>query len=446
MKALRRFARDLQLFDLTNRSAPISWLIQTLRLFYYLFDELVRDKCLQTAASLAFTTLLGLVPVLAISLSIVSRVKFSQESFQRFLFEHLFPSISAQTIIMESIQKFSQNVATLSVLGLLFLAAISISLLNTVEGAFNAIWRVAEKRSLVSKFTSFWSVITFSPILVASSIFLSGKLGETTIGGVLLRYPYFETLVTYGLPNAMIFAAVFFMYWMLPYTKVRTFPAVIGSITATLLFQLARRGFEFYITKFATYDRVYGILGALPVFLMWIYLSWVVVLFGAEVVYTLQYYRAPAPEKPKAWDAGRYDGYYALRVVMAVAERFGKGLEPISVTAAAEHLNATVDSLENVLVKLRDARIVASIDEARQQYVPIKDPGVITPMEIIASLGAGTFMVPPLPEDIESDRIRGLFSDAQEAANRILRSKSVGDLLSISESEAASEERDQKGA
>jgi len=280
---------------------------------------------------------------------------------------------------------------------------------------------------------------------MASSIFLSGKLGETTIGGVLLRYPYFEMLVTYGLPNAMIFAAVFFMYWMLPYTEVRTFPAVIGSITATLLFQLARKGFEFYITRFATYDRLYGILGALPVFLMWIYLSWVVVLFGAEVVYTLQYYRAPTPEKPKASDAGMYDGYYALRFVMAVAERFGKGLEPISITAA-EQLNATVDSLENVLVRLRDARIVASIDEARQQYVLIKDPGVITPMEIIASLETGPFMVPSLPEDIGSDRIRGLFSDARKVVNRILRSKSVRDLLSISESEAASEERDQKGA
>ncbi|NIQ37173.1 MAG: YihY family inner membrane protein [Proteobacteria bacterium] len=306
---VRGFMKEISLLDMSTRSGPIFWLLRAVRLFYHLFEECVRDKCLQTAASLAFTTLLALVPISAVSLSVLSRVKFSQESFQRFLFDHLFPSISAQTIIMESIQKLSQNLAAFSVLGLLFLAFVSVSLLNTVEGAFNAIWRVREKRPLLGKFSSFWSVITFSPILLACSIFLSGKFGETTIGGILLRYPYFQILAKYGLPNAMIFAAVFFMYTMLPYTKVRVFPATIGSITATLLFQVARKGFELYIVKVATFDKLYGILGAIPVFLLWIYLSWVVVLLGAEVVYTLQHHRISPTGKSNASDTGSYDGY-----------------------------------------------------------------------------------------------------------------------------------------
>ncbi len=194
MNSPKKILTKIHGLDLSGRSRPVFWSVETFRLFYHLFEEFVRDRCLQTAASLALTTLLALVPILAVSLSIVSRVRFSQESFQHFLFEHLFPSISAQTMIMETIQKLSQNLATFSVLGLLFLTIISVSLLNTVEGAFNAIWRVSESRSLLSKFSSFWSVITVSPILVASSIFLSGKFGETTIGGILLRYPYFQAL------------------------------------------------------------------------------------------------------------------------------------------------------------------------------------------------------------------------------------------------------------
>ncbi len=445
MSSVRDLFQQIRVLDLSNRSRPVLWLARTFRLFYYLFEELVRDRCLQTAASLAFTTLLALVPILAISLSIVSRVKFSQESFQGFLFEHLFPSISAQTIIMETIQKLSQNLATFSVLGLLFLAVISVSLLNTIEGTFNAIWRVTEKRPVLSKFSSFWSVITFSPILVASSIFLSGKFGETALGGGLLRYPYFQVLAKYGLPNAMIFAALFFMYFMLPYTRVRVLPAAVGSAAATVLFQLARKGFEFYIVKFATFDQLYGILGAVPVFLLWIYLSWVVVLFGAEVVYTLQYYRTSTSEKPKASDAGMYDAYYALRVVMAAGERFLQGAEPISVTVMSEELGVSVETLENLLIKLRGAKILAPIDETQQVYVPMRDLGGVTPAEVIESLGVEPLGVPPLLEDIESHRIRDLFTRAREAGNQALISTSVRDLLAAGGAERTFEDEDQRG-
>ncbi|MFQ6079340.1 MAG: YihY/virulence factor BrkB family protein, partial [Thermodesulfobacteriota bacterium] len=155
---LSSYFGELSSTKLAEYSKPIAWILRCLRMVFYIFDEFVKDNCLQTAASLAYTTLLSLVPLAAISLAILSRFKFaqenSQETIQNFLIQYLLPTATAsfQQVIMENIQKFARNTAALSIIGGLFLAVTAVALLNTVEGSFNAIWRVTERRSLLSKF------------------------------------------------------------------------------------------------------------------------------------------------------------------------------------------------------------------------------------------------------------------------------------------------------
>ncbi len=128
---------------------------------------------------------------------------------------------------------------------------------------------------------------------------------------------------------------------------------------------------------------------------------------------------------------------------MAVGERFLKGLEPISVSGLAERLNVPVQPLERLLVRLKEAKILAPIDQAQQVYVPVRDLGGVTPKDIVESVGAAPFVVPRFSEDVQNNGVSGLFKKAREAVSRILSSKSVTDLLTVSEVREISEEGDQ---
>ncbi len=404
---------ELSFVKLAGYSRPKAWGLRLLRIVFYIFDEFVKDNCLQTAASLAYTTLLSLVPLVAISLAILSRFKFSQDTIQDFLMENLLPETSFQTVIMENIQKFASQTAALSILGGLFLAITCVALLNTVEGSFNAIWRVTEKRSLLSKFTAFWSVITFSPILLGAAFVLTGRFYKAGVVGDLLRHRLIGSTIHFMVPFFLIFVIVFLAYRVLPYTKVRAVPAVIGAIVATALFSFARWGFGIYVTKYAHFDKIYGILGTLPVFLIWIYISWVIVLVRTEVAYTFQYHALDPQEKRLSAGDPTYNPYYGVRVVLALTQHFHKGKGPISAVELANSLDVTYELLDEILFHLRKSGIVASIDEAREKYLPARDTDPVTLKEIVEAMQGEHLVTASLPEDREKGVIGDVFERAR---------------------------------
>jgi membrane protein len=395
---------------------------------YYIFAEFVKDNCLQTAASLAYTTILSLVPLAAISLAIISRFKFSQESFQDLLMQYLLPTASFQEVIMENIQKFASNTAALSIFGGLFLAATSVALLNTVEASFNAIWRVTEKRNLLSKFTAFWSVITFSPILLGASIVLTSRFYEVELVGSLLKNELIRSAIRYILPFFLIVVIVFFAYRVLPHTKVRAVPAILGAMIATALFSYARWEFGLYVSKYANFERIYGMLGTLPAFLIWIYISWVIVLFGAEVAYTFQYHRLGPEEKRAQPGDPILNPYYGIRAVLAVRNRFHEGRGPVSAVELGDNLNLTYELVEGILSGLIQGGIVASVDEAREKFLPAKDPDQVTLKEIVEAMQGENLVTPSSPHDPPREAIEEIFTKARGAVDEILGHITIGDL------------------
>ncbi len=419
---------ELSFVKLAGYSRPKAWGLRLLRIVFYIFDEFVKDNCLQTAASLAYTTLLSLVPLVAISLAILSRFKFSQDTIQDFLVENLLPETSFQTVIMENIQKFASQTAALSILGGLFLAITCVALLNTVEGSFNAIWRVTEKRSLLSKFTAFWSVITFSPILLGAAFVLTGRFYKAGVVGDLLRHRLIGSTIHFMVPFFLIFVIVFLAYRVLPYTKVRAVPAVIGAIVATALFSFARWGFGIYVTKYAHFDKIYGILGTLPVFLIWIYISWVIVLVGAEVAYTFQYHGLDPQEKRLSAGDPTHNPYYGVRVVLALSQHFHKGKGPVSSVELADGLDITYELLDEILFHLRKSGIVASVDEAREKYLPARDTDRVTLKEIVEAMQGEHLVTASLPEDRQKEVIGDIFQRARGAVDEVLGRITVRDI------------------
>jgi len=401
---------------------------------FYAFDEFVKDNCLQTAASLAYTTLLSLVPLAAISLAILSRFKFSQETsqetIQNFLIQYLLPAATAsfQEVIMENIQKFAQNTAALSIIGGLFLIITAVALLNTVEGSFNFIWRVTERRNLLSRFTAFWSIITFSPILIGASIILTSRFYRVGIVGSLLRHEFIRSAIDYFLPFLLIFGVIFFAYRVLPHTKVKAFPAIIGAIIATALFSYARWWFGIYVTQYAHFNKIYGILGTLPAFLIWIYISWVIVLFGAEVTFTFQYHRLDPEEKRMSPGDPIYNPYYGVRAVLALRDHFHGGKGPLSAVELANRLNITYELMDEILSKLRKGNIAASVEEAREKFLPGRDLDQVTLKEIVEAMQGENFVTASLPQDQQKEVIEDIFEKAREATSEVLSNTTIKDV------------------
>jgi membrane protein len=405
---------------LAGYSRPTAWALRCLRIVFFMFDEFLKDNCLQRAGSLSYTTLLSLVPLTAISLAVLSRFTFSQQTVHDFLMEHLLPTASFQQIIMENIQKFAQNTAALSILGGLFLAVTAVALLNTVEGSFNAIWRVTERRSFLSRFTAFWSIITFSPVLLGASMVLTSRFYRVSLVWTVLRHEFIRSTIHYVLPFFFIFLLIFLAYRLLPHTKVRVWPAVGGAVVATFLFSYARWGFGVYVSKYANFEKIYGMLGTLPAFLIWIYVSWVIVLFGAEVTYTFQYHRLTPEDTLLPSDDPIYTPYYGIRIALGLSDAFHEGRGPVSAVELAESLNVRYEFVEGILSRFRDVHIAASVDDAGERFLPARDPGQVTVKEVMEALQQGSLVIPPMPADVERNVIEDVFERARGAVEDIL--------------------------
>jgi membrane protein len=241
----------------------------------------------RTAAALAFTTLLSLVPVFTVAFVYVARYPLFQDwvaALERFLLRHLVPG--SGHVVRDYILEFAERSAGLQGVSLTFVFVTAIMMVATVEGEINAIWDVREPRSLLRRVATYALGITAGPLLIGAAIWSTTWLLEASLEAVPFAAHAVPLLAT---PLALALATLAFtlLYWVMPARRVPLRAAAIGGLVAALGFEVAKRGFTLYVTTFATYEIVYGALAALPIFLFWIYLSWVIILVGAAVAATL---------------------------------------------------------------------------------------------------------------------------------------------------------------
>jgi membrane protein len=402
--------------------------LKLLYLLRYLFRECIKDNCPRVAAALTYITILSLVPLVAISLSVLSRFETSQEVFLRFVFQFLIPTPSLQEVIVANIEKFARQTTTLSIIGGLFFIITSVYLLNTVEGTFNQIWVVTARRSLISKFTSFWSLITLSPILITVALILSLQLTTAPLVGSILKMAIGKVVLHYFLPYFLTFLAIFIIYRILPHTRVKVIPAIIGALIATFLFQVARWGFEIYITEFTRFDKIYGMLGTLPMFFIWVYICWLVILFGGEVTYTVQ--NLDLEIEGKEFSEGHTDAYHGLRVMMAIGRNFLEGNGATSVAELAEKLRVSTGFLASILNRLKNKGIVHAVEEGRDVYLPARSLDRITVQEVMEAIRGNPFHVPPSAlRDHDGIAIEHFFQEAQKKMMGVLKRVTIEALL-----------------
>jgi membrane protein len=246
------------------------------------FDE---DRGFQTAGSLAFTTLLAIVPTITVALALASAFPLFDElveALRKLAIEHLLPQTGGVASVTDQLEVFRANAAGLTALGLGFLAVTAIMLLLTVDDVFNRIFRVEQQRRLVRRVTIHAVVLAIGPVLIGGALYAVTYIVAHSLGK-LREVDAITGLVLASVPFAFTFVALVLLYMLVPYRTVAPRHAIAGAVTAGLAFEVAKYGFGLYVAKFPTYAMIYGAFAVLPIFLLWVYVSWVVVLGGAII-------------------------------------------------------------------------------------------------------------------------------------------------------------------
>jgi membrane protein len=259
-------------------------------LVYRRFKE---ERCFQLCGSLTFTSMLAIVPLVTIMLTVMTAFPVFDnliEALRTFVTSNLIPQASSK-LVTGYMQQFADNAAKLTALGIVFLGVTSIMLMLTIDRAFNTIWRVKRPRPLIQRVLIYWSVLTIGPILVGASLSVSSWLLTQSMG-LGKQYSEFAVALFKLLPLFFTSLAFAFLYRTVPNRQVTVLDAIVGGIIAAFAFEAMKSIFGHFIAHFSNYKMVYGTFASLPILLMWMYLSWTVVVFAAVITAVLPYWRS----------------------------------------------------------------------------------------------------------------------------------------------------------
>lgn len=317
------------------------------------------DRCVQFAASLTYTTLLALVPIVTIALTVLSAFPVFTDLMTQlkvFILDNFVP-VSAGKIISVYMLQFSQKAAHLTVLGLGLLAVTAFMLMLTIDHAFDVIWRVRRKRPLMRRFLIYWAALTLGPLLIGVSLSLTSYLVNLPL--VLAKSVPVVGVVTLKMVSVMLTILAFaLLYRVVPSRPVLPFHALAGGVVAGVAFELMKKAFALYVSHFPTYTLVYGAFASVPLFLIWIYLSWLVVLSGAVIAATLPYWNTPI--RPSGGVAGQ--GFSAALAVLQAIFRAHQAGETLSLQRLLHESGLGLEEVEDVLDRLNEANWVGSVE------------------------------------------------------------------------------------
>jgi membrane protein len=257
----------------------------------YLLSRFASDRCMDNAAALTYMSLFALVPLLTVSYAMASAVPAFQDlepRLQAFLFDNLMPDTSSD--IQQYLSEFSQQAKNLTGWGIAFLIVTAILMLRNIEKSFNNIWRTREHRGAISSFLLYWAVLSLSPMTIGVALGISTYLGSVSVFiddlnvmGAAAHGLKSAPFILYSLGFTLLYAAV-------PNCRVPLRHAFVGGVTAALAFNLARSLFTQLVAG-SSYTLIYGAFAAVPLFLLWIFLSWNIVLMGGILVHSLSAYQ-----------------------------------------------------------------------------------------------------------------------------------------------------------
>lgn len=268
-------------------------IMQTYAIF--LFRRVEKEHLHVVSGYLSYVTLMSLVPLIVVMLSVMTAFPiFSSVRgiVEEFVYSNFVPA--AGDVVQQHLTGFVSNASKMSAVAISFLFLFALLLISAIDKTLNRIWKITEKRRIVTAFSMYWMVLTLGPVLVGSSIAVSSYIVSLVSFGdqdVVAVTNFFLRL----LPVVASFAAFLILYLLVPNKVVPFKFAATGALVAALLFEFAKKGFALYVTKLPSYEAIYGALASIPILFVWVYLSWLIVLFGAVITVSLQDFEKKLP-------------------------------------------------------------------------------------------------------------------------------------------------------
>jgi membrane protein len=336
----------------------------------------------QVAGSLTFTTVLSIVPLITVAFAIFTAFPiFSsfRDALQGFLADRLMPpSVNAQ--IFAYLNEFTSKAKALTTAGMTVLIVTSIITMMTIESALNVIWRVRKPRPLGQRLLTYWAVLTLAPVIFGVSLSVSTYLltqSVSQVTGALHLMPLAKqwALSLASIPITALGFALLYVY--VPNCRVEWRDALIGGVSAALAFEVTKRGFGLYIRHFPTYTAVYGTFAIIPIFLIWVYLSWFITLFGATLTSALPAIRAGHYFRPRFAGSDLID---ALGILSRLVRARDRGRIGYTATELSRMVRRDLDTIMRLLSVLEQREWIARLhrDGAFDRWLLIVHPGALT--------------------------------------------------------------------
>lgn len=257
------------------------------------------DRCREQAGSLTYTTLFAVVPMLTVFLVIISSIKAlepARQQLQQLIYSNFLPKT---TIAFDkALNAFTDKSSNLTIIGILFLFVTTVMMLTSIEKVFNRIWRVRETRGGIIGFMRYWTIISLGPILLGSAFVISSTMASLNVlSNNFAGYELNGAFVLWLISFSLTVLGFFILNWTIPNRSVPIKSALIAGLFSAVVFELLKNLFGFIMSNFTSYEVIYGAFAAIPIFLLWIFLSWNIVLIGVEISYALTAFTAHKEQK-----------------------------------------------------------------------------------------------------------------------------------------------------
>lgn len=382
----------------------------------YTLHRFGEDQAAQRAAALTYTTLLAMVPLLAISFAVFSAFpayEGMREQLQVFVFENFVPQVGP--VVLEHLQEFVGKTNRLTAVGIVFLGVTSVMLLANISSAFNAIWRVRQSRSLLLRLPVYWLILTAPPILMGAAMSLSGYLFTVAQASGVEAYTGPLVRLALLLPPILQIVGLFLLYIFAPNYPVRWRDAMVGGVTAGLVLEILKKGFGLYVIYFPTYQTIYGALATFPIFLLWMYVVWMVVLYGAEMAAALPEWRAGLSHRSakERSPTAILSAAAAILALLLAASRRGGGMRRRHLARRASQPPDLLDRAAGALV---GGRYIAKTESGA--WVLARDLDTVTLADLHRDLGLSAAPTAALAANLPwGARLSEALLEAEEAGH-----------------------------
>ncbi|MGI4812178.1 MAG: YihY family inner membrane protein [Janthinobacterium lividum] len=356
------------------------------RLARFAYQRIAEDRIAQVAGSLTFITVLSVVPLVAVAFAVLTSFPIFDSfraALQDFLTQRLMPP-AVNNQIFAYLNEFAAKARGLTTAGLLFLLATSLTTMMTIESTLNVIWRVRKPRPLAQRLLVYWGILTLGPVLFGVSLSASSYLLARSASTMSVAWSDLPMMSSWLLSAAVVPITALgytLIYLYMPNCRVEWRDALAGGVLAAVAFELAKRGFGLYVRHMPTYTAVYGAFAVIPLFLLWVYLSWFITLVGATVTAALPLIRLGQHHHPRFAGSDLLDAIVLLARLYQAREdgRIGH-----TAFGLARRLRREIGETTQLLARFEERKWVARLQEERraQRWILVTSPRNISLMAL----------------------------------------------------------------